>query len=81
LNGSKSNYYDILSITANLFYYYLFRTEETINNKKIRKCFLNNPYREREGRRERGRERERTGEMETPLLVPLIASAFFGALF
>jgi len=27
-NGSKSNYYDILSITGNFFYYCLFRTEE-----------------------------------------------------
>ena len=42
-NGSKSNYYDILSMTGNFFYYCLFRTEETINYKTIRKWFLNNP--------------------------------------
>ena len=41
--GSKSDYWDILSITTNLFYYYLFRTEETINCKKICKQFLDNP--------------------------------------
>jgi hypothetical protein len=42
-NGSKSNYYDILSITCNLFSNYLFRTEETVNFKKNRKWFLINP--------------------------------------
>ena len=31
---TKSDYWDILSITTNLFYYYLFRTGETINFKK-----------------------------------------------
>jgi hypothetical protein len=36
LQGSKNDYWEILSITTNLFYYYLFRTEETINYKKIR---------------------------------------------
>ena len=40
--GSKSDYWDILSITTNLFYYYLFRTDETINYKKIRLWFLTN---------------------------------------
>ena len=29
--------------TTNLLYFYLFRTEETINYKKFRKWFLNNP--------------------------------------
>ncbi len=28
LQGSKNDYWEILSITTNLFYYYLFRTEE-----------------------------------------------------
>jgi hypothetical protein len=32
-----------LSITTNLFYYYLFRTEETINYKKIRLWCRQNP--------------------------------------
>ncbi len=32
-----------MSITTNLFYYYLFRTDETINYKKIRKWFRLNP--------------------------------------
>jgi hypothetical protein len=32
-----------LSITTNLFYYYLFRTEETINYKKFRLWFRQNP--------------------------------------
>ena len=32
--GSKNDYWEILSITTNLFYYYLFRTDETINYKK-----------------------------------------------
>jgi hypothetical protein len=31
LQGSKNDYWEILSITTNLFYYYLFRTEQTIN--------------------------------------------------
>ena len=39
---TNSNYYYILSITGDLFYCYLFRTEETINYTKIRKWFLNN---------------------------------------
>ena len=30
LQGSKNDYWEILSITTNLIYYYLFRTEETI---------------------------------------------------
>jgi hypothetical protein len=33
----------MLNITTNLFDYYLFRTEETINYKMFRKWFLNNP--------------------------------------
>ena len=32
-----------MSITTNLFYYYLFRTDETINYKKIRLWFRQNP--------------------------------------
>jgi hypothetical protein len=32
---TNSNYYYILSITGDLFYCYLFRTEEIINNKKV----------------------------------------------
>jgi hypothetical protein len=43
LQGTKSDYWDILSITTNLFYYYLFRTDETINYKKIRLWFRQNP--------------------------------------
>jgi hypothetical protein len=43
LQGSKCDYWDILSITTNLFYYYLFRTDETINYKKIRLWFRKNP--------------------------------------
>ena len=43
LQGSKNDYWDILSITTSLFYYYLFRTEETINYKKIRLWFRQNP--------------------------------------
>jgi hypothetical protein len=43
LQGSKNDYWEILSITTNLFYYYLFRTEETINYKKIRLWFRQNP--------------------------------------
>ena len=43
LQGSKNDYWEILSITTNLFYYYLFRTDETINYKKIRKWFLTTP--------------------------------------
>jgi hypothetical protein len=35
LQGSKNDYWEILSITTNSFYCYLFRTEETINYKKI----------------------------------------------
>ena len=31
-----------MSITTNLIYYYLFRTDETINYKKIRLWFLTN---------------------------------------
>jgi len=42
-NFSTSNYYDILSITGNFFYYSLFRTEETINYQKNRLWFRHNP--------------------------------------
>ena len=38
LQGSKNDY-----ITTNLFYYYLFRTDETINYKNFRRWFLKNP--------------------------------------
>ncbi len=44
LQGSKNDYWEILSITTNLFYYYLFRTEETINYKKNRLWFSQNPF-------------------------------------
>ncbi len=40
LQGSKNDYWEILSITTNLFYYYSFRTDETINYKKIWKMDL-----------------------------------------
>ena len=43
LQGSKNDYWEILSITANLFHSYLFRTEETINYKKNRLWFRQNP--------------------------------------
>jgi hypothetical protein len=43
LQGTKSDYWDILSITTNLFYYYLFRTDETINYKQFRLWFRKNP--------------------------------------
>jgi hypothetical protein len=43
LQGSKNDYWEILSITTNLFYYYLFRTGETIKYKKIRLWFRQNP--------------------------------------
>jgi hypothetical protein len=43
LQGSKNDYWDILSITTNLFYYFLFRTEYKINYKNFRKWFLKNP--------------------------------------
>ena len=43
LQGSKNDYWEILSITTNLFYYYLFRTDETINYTKIRLWFRQNP--------------------------------------
>ena len=43
LQGTKSDYWDTLSITTNLFYYYLFRTDETINYKKFRLWFRQNP--------------------------------------
>ena len=43
LQGSKNDYWMILNITTNLFYYYLFRREETINFKKIRSWFRQNP--------------------------------------
>ena len=41
LQGSKNDYWDILNIMPNLFYYYLFRTDETMNYKKCR--FRQNP--------------------------------------
>ena len=44
LQGSKNDYWEILSITTNLFYFYLFRTEETINYKKFRLWFRQNPF-------------------------------------
>ena len=43
LQGSKSDYWDILSTTSNLFYYYLFRIEETINYKNFRLRVRKNP--------------------------------------
>ena len=43
LCGSSADYWHILSITTNLFHYHLFRTEETINYKKIRLWFRQNP--------------------------------------
>ena len=43
LQGSKNDYWEILSITTNLFYYHLYRTEDKINYKKFRKWFLKNP--------------------------------------
>jgi hypothetical protein len=41
---TNSNYYYILSITGDLFYCYLFRTEETINDKKFRLWFRHSPF-------------------------------------
>ena len=41
---TTSNYYYILSITGDLFYCYLFRTEETINDKKFRLWFRHSPF-------------------------------------
>jgi hypothetical protein len=43
LQGSKNDYWDILSITTNLFYYYLFRTDEKINYKIFCLWVRNNP--------------------------------------
>ena len=43
LCGSSADYWHILSITTNLFCYYLFRTDETIDYKKIRLWFRQNP--------------------------------------
>ena len=43
LCGSSAYYWHILSITTNLFHYHLFRTEETINYKKFRLWFRQNP--------------------------------------
>jgi hypothetical protein len=43
LQGSENDYWEILSITTNLFYFYLFRTDETINLKKNRLWFPQNP--------------------------------------
>ena len=42
-NGSKNDYWNILSITTNLFYYYIFRTDDKINYKKFRLWFRHNP--------------------------------------
>ena len=65
LQCSKNDYWEILSISTNLFYYYLFRTDETINYQKFRLWFRQNPiYRERESERERERERERESERQ-----------------
>ena len=35
LQGSKNDYWEILSITTTLLFYYFFRTEEIINSKKF----------------------------------------------
>ena len=43
LQGSEIDYWDIFSISTNLFYYYLFRTDDTINYKKFRVWFRQNP--------------------------------------
>jgi len=43
LCGSSADFWHILSITTNLFSYYLFRKEETINYKKNRLWFRQNP--------------------------------------
>jgi hypothetical protein len=43
LCGSSANYWETLSITTNLFHYYLFRTDQTINYKKNRLWFRQNP--------------------------------------
>ena len=43
LQGSKNDYWEILSITTNLFNYCLFRTDETINYKKNRLWVRQNP--------------------------------------
>jgi len=43
LQGSKNDYWEILSITTNLSCYFLFRTDETVNYKKIRLLFHKNP--------------------------------------
>jgi hypothetical protein len=42
LQGSKNDYWETLSITTIFFYFYLFRTEETIDYKKIRLWFTQN---------------------------------------
>ena len=42
LQGSKNDYWE-LRITTNIFYYYLFRTDETINYRKFRWWFGQNP--------------------------------------
>ena len=41
--GSKNDYWDVLSITTNLFYWYLFRKEGKINYKKFHLWFRKNP--------------------------------------
>ena len=43
LQDSKNDCWEILSITRNLFCYYVFRIDETINYKKIRLWFRQNP--------------------------------------
>jgi hypothetical protein len=42
--GSKSDYYDILSITAHLFKYILFHGDTPINYKSLRKWAINHPF-------------------------------------
>jgi hypothetical protein len=41
--GSKNDYWEILSITTNLSFYYLFRTDKSINYNKFRKWFFKKP--------------------------------------
>jgi hypothetical protein len=44
LQGTKSDYWYILSITTIFFYYYLFRTDETINYQKFRFGSVKTPH-------------------------------------
>ena len=45
LQGTKSSYWDILNITAYIFNYYLFRSNNNeINYKTFRKWYLKNPF-------------------------------------